>query len=65
LSGHFEEAVLGLLMPPDEFDAYQMHIAMKVNEVFNICVLLHEKIVPVFLYERFIFIIRLIWLTVY
>ena len=30
LSGHFEDAVLGLLMPPEEFDAYQMHIAMKV-----------------------------------
>lgn len=29
LSGHFEEAVLALLMPPAEYDAYQIHIAMK------------------------------------
>lgn len=29
LSGNFETAVLGMLMTPDEFDAYQMHIAMK------------------------------------
>ena len=31
LSGNYEEAVLALLMPPAEFDAYQMHISMKVQ----------------------------------
>ena len=35
LSGHYEEAVLALLMPPAEFDAYQMHIAMKVIMIQN------------------------------
>ena len=41
LSGHFEETVLCLLMPPAEHDAYQMHIAMKVchfnsNNTFSV-----------------------------